>query len=170
MELLIIGKIGGTHHLKGAVKMYSNIGDEIHLLENNKVIAEMANGESLILTVKTVSHLLGEKWVVEFQEIRNKTDAGGLTKALIKARRDLLGIGEDEYLLNDLLQMEVIDINNGNIGKIINIFDTAAHEILEFESNEFQGMIPNIDEFVKKIDFKERKIYVETIDGMIEKK
>ena len=27
MELLTVGKISGTHHLKGAVKIIANIGD-----------------------------------------------------------------------------------------------------------------------------------------------
>lgn len=167
-ELLVIGKIGGTHHLKGAVKLYSNVGEQIYNIEGNKVIVELTEEDRKILTVKEVSHLLGEKWIIEFEEITNKTDAGKLIKAFVKVRRDLLGIEEDEYLLNDLLKMSVIDQNGVLIGKVENIFDTAAHEILEVESDKYEAMIPNIDEFVKKIDFEKKEIYVELIEGMLE--
>lgn len=167
-ELLVIGKIGGTHHLKGAVKLYSNVGEQIFNIEGNKVIVELSEEDRKILTVKEVSPLIGDKWIIEFEEITNKTDAGKLIKAFVKVRRDLLGIEEDEYLLNDLLEMSVIDQNGVLIGKVENIFDTAAHEILEVESDKYEAMIPNIDEFVKKIDFEKKEIYVELIEGMLE--
>ncbi|MBP6063168.1 MAG: 16S rRNA processing protein RimM [Fusobacteriaceae bacterium] len=167
-ELLVIGKIGGTHHLKGAVKLYSNVGEQIFNIEGSKVIVELSEEDRKILTVKEVSPLLGDKWIIEFEEITNKTDAGKLIKAFVKVRRDLLGVEEDEYLLNDLLEMSVIDQNGVLIGKVENIFDTAAHEILEVESEKYEAMIPNIDEFVKKIDFEKKEIYVELIEGMLE--
>ena len=167
-ELLVIGKIGGTHHLKGAVKLYSNVGEQIFNIEGSKVIVELSEEDRKILTVKEVSPLLGDKWIIEFEEITNKTDAGKLIKAFVKVRRDLLGAEEDEYLLNDLLEMSVIDQNGVLIGKVENIFDTAAHEILEVESEKYEAMIPNIDEFVKKIDFEKKEIYVELIAGMLE--
>lgn len=170
MELLVIGKIGGTHHLKGAVKIYSNVGEGIYNLENNKIIAQLENGENLILTVKSIAPLVGEKWIIEFEEIINKTEAGKLTKALIKVRRDILGVGDDEYLLNDLLDMTVKDETGRELGRVVNIFDTAAHEILEIESEKYEAMIPNISEFVKKIDFEKREIEVELIEGMLEEK
>lgn len=167
-QLLVVGKIGGTHHLKGAVKLYSNVGEQIFNIEGSKVIVELSEEDRKILTVKEVSPLLGDKWIIEFEEITNKTDAGKLIKAFVKVRRDLLGVEEDEYLLNDLLEMSVIDQNGVLIGKVENIFDTAAHEILEVESEKYEAMIPNIDEFVKKIDFEKKEIYVELIEGMLE--
>ncbi|MGL4253326.1 MAG: ribosome maturation factor RimM, partial [Fusobacteriaceae bacterium] len=112
----------------------------------------------------------GDRWIMEFEEITNKTDAGKLTKGFIKARRDLLGIGEDEYLMNDLLEMQVITEEGRDIGKVMNIFETAAHEILEVESETTEAMIPNIAEFVKEIDFEKGIIRVALIDGMLEEK
>lgn len=170
MELLTVGKIGGTHHLKGAVKLYSNIGDQIYNIEGSKVILEFDSGESQILTVKTVAPLVAEKWIIDFEEITNKTEAGKLIKGFVKARRDLLGVEDDEYLLNDLLDMTVIDSKGVEIGKITSIFDTAAHEILEVESDKYEAMIPNIDEFVKEIDFEKKVMHVSLIEGMLETK
>ena len=37
-ELVIIGKITGTHHLKGALKANINIGDEEGLLEKKSLL------------------------------------------------------------------------------------------------------------------------------------
>ncbi|MGL4569217.1 MAG: ribosome maturation factor RimM [Fusobacteriaceae bacterium] len=170
MELLTIGKIGGTHHLKGAVKIHSNIGDALKSVEGQKVMIELSPENIKMVTVKSVAPLVGDRWIMEFEEITNKTDAGKLTKGFIKARRDLLGIGEDEYLMNDLLEMQVITEEGRDIGKVMNIFETAAHEILEVESETTEAMIPNIAEFVKEIDFEKGIIRVALIDGMLEEK
>lgn len=170
MELLTIGKIGGTHHLKGAVKIHSNIGDALESIVGQKVIIELSPENIKMVTVKSLAHLVGDRWIMEFEEITNKTDAGKLTKGFIKARRDLLGIEEDEYLMNDLLEMTVVGEDGKDIGKVMNIFETAAHEILEVESETAEAMIPNIPEFVKEIDFEKGIIKVALIEGMLEEK
>lgn len=165
MELFTVGKISGTHHLKGAVKIIANVSDA-RILVGNRVIIDI-QGEQKMVTITSVSPLVGNKWTVEFQEITNKTEAGKLKNGLIKVRRDILGIEDDEYLLNDLMDMKVIDLkNNETIGTVTDIFETAAHDILVVEDEKSESMIPDIDEFVKKIDFKNRTIYVELIDGM----
>lgn len=166
MELLTVGKISGTHHLKGAVKIIANIGDA-EILEGNRVIVELPGGEQKIFTVTSVNPLVGNKWVAEFQEVTNKTEAGKLKNSLIKIRRELLGIGEDEYLLNDLLDMRAIDADNGEVlGKVTDIFETAAHDILVIEGENTEIMVPDVDEFVKKIDFDKREIFIHLIEGM----
>ncbi|MGL4687588.1 MAG: ribosome maturation factor RimM [Fusobacteriaceae bacterium] len=170
MELLTVGKIGGTHHLKGAVKLHSNIGEALYNIVDSKVLVEVPDGTSKMLTVKSIAPLVGEKWILEFVEITNKNDSGKLTKAFVKARRDVVGIEDDEYLLNDLLDMTVKDENGNIIGKIVNILDTAAHEVLEIETETTEGMIPNIPEFVKNICFEKKEIIVSVIEGMVENK
>lgn len=170
MELLIIGKISGTHHLKGAVKINFNIDDPT-ILSNEKIIVAIDDNNQKILTIKKISPLVANKWVAEFEEISNKTEAGNLKNGFIKIRRELLGLAEDEYLLTDLIGMKVVDINtNENIGTVTEIFDTAAHDILIVDSLEFESMIPNIDEFVKNIDFENKIISVSMIDGLKEPK
>ena len=108
--------------------------------------------------------------MIEFLEITNKNQASVLSNGIIKARRDLIGITDDEYLLNDLLEMKVLDENNNFIGNVVKIFDTSAHEILEVESDKYEVMIPNIEEFIKNIDFQNREIIVSLIEGMLEEK
>ena len=59
---------------------------------------------------------------------------------------------------------------NEKIGEIIDIMETAAHNILIVEDtvNKNEIMIPQVDEFVKKIDFENNRIDVELIEGMRE--
>ena len=85
-ELVIIGKITGTHHLKGALKANINIGDEEGLV-GEKVLVEKPNGERCVFTVKKVSPLVGDKVILEFDEIENKTQGNLLQNSVIKVNR-----------------------------------------------------------------------------------
>ncbi len=168
-ELVIVGKITGTHHLKGALKANINIGDEEDLV-GEKVLVEKPNGDRNVFTVRKISSLVGDKVIIEFEEIENKTQGNLLQNAIIKVNRMVLGLEDDEYLLQDLLGMEVITLEGKNIGKVTEVFDTAAHEILVVETDETEAMIPNIENFIKDIDFEARKIIVDLWEGMLESK
>ena len=76
---------------------------------------------------------------------------------------------KDEFYIKDLLGVEVFS-NNEKIGEITDVMETAAHDILIIEDvvSKKEIMVPLVDEFVKKIDFKNNRIEVELIEGMRE--
>lgn len=169
MNLVTIGKITGTHHLKGAVKSNISIKD-VHKIINEKVLIEKLNGEKRILKIIKISKLFGNKVIIEFNEIKDKTEGNLLVNSFIKVNRNILGMNEDEYLLEDLLGMTVITSEKENIGTVSDLFDTAAHDIIVVEDELTETLIPNIENFVKNIDFEKKEIYVKILEGMRENK
>ncbi len=169
MDLVTIGKITGTHHLKGAVKANISLSDP-SIIVDERVMVEKPNGEKKILTVKKLSNLVADKVVIEFEEITNKTEGNLLAGGFVKINRDILGMEEDEYLLEDLLGMTAVTVEGEVIGKVTDVFDTAAHDIIVVEDDRTETLIPNIENFVKDIDFDENKITVELLEGMREVK
>ncbi len=168
MELLVAGKVLGTHHLKGEVKVISHI-ENIELLQGNKIVLELENSQTKLFTVKKIEPFVANKWIFSFEEIKNKQDAIEIRNALIKVRRDLVGIGEDEYLISDLIGIKVYDIKgNEYLGEITEIFETAAHDIYVIDTEDYEIMIPDVEVFIKKIDYQNRKMEVDLIEGMKE--
>ena len=118
-----------------------------------------------------MEHLVANKWIFSFEEIKNKQDTIEIRNANIKVRRDIVGIGEDEYLVSDMIGFKVYDVKGDEyLGEITEIMDTTAHDIYIIESEEFETMIPDVDVFIKNIDFENRKMLVDTIEGMKEPK
>ena len=171
MELLIAGKVLGSHNLKGEVKVISDL-ENIEVLVGNKVILELADSQQKLLTIKKIEHLVANKWIFSFEEIKNKQDTIEIRNANIKVRRDIVGIGEDEYLVSDMIGFKVYDVKGDEyLGEITEIMDdTAAHDIYVIENEEFETMIPDVDVFIKNIDFENKKMLVDTIEGMKEPK
>lgn len=169
MDLVTIGKITGTHHLKGAVKANISLSDP-SIIVGERVMIEKSNGEKKILTVKKLSNLVADKVVIEFEEITNKTEGNLLAGGFVKLNRDILGMTEDEYLLEDLLGMSVVTTENEVIGTVVDIMDTAAHDIIVVEDEDTETLIPNVEHFVKDIDFEKKEILVNLLEGMRDKK
>ena len=168
--MIVAGKILGSHHLKGEVKVISDL-QNIEMLVGNKVILELEDKQQKLLTVKKIVPLVANKWIFTFEEIKNKQDTIEIRNAAIKVRRDIVGIGEDEYLVSDMLGFKVYDVKDDEyLGEITEIMDTAAHDIYVIESEDFETMIPDVDVFIKNIDFENKKMLVDTIEGMKEPK
>ena len=168
--MIVAGKVLGSHHLKGEVKVISDL-QNIEMLVGNKVILELEDKQQKLLTVKKIVPLVANKWIFTFEEIKNKQDTIEIRNAAIKVRRDIVGIGEDEYLVSDMLGFKVYDVKDDEyLGEITEIMDTAAHDIYVIESEDFETMIPDVDVFIKTIDFENKKMLVDTIEGMKEPK
>ena len=167
MENLVnIGTVTGTHHLLGSVKINS-IFEETDLIIGEKVLLEK-DGRRKILTIKNIRKLNEKKLLADFEEIQNIEAAKELNGFQIKIRRELLPEKrEDGFYIKDLLGVEVFS-GNEKIGDIVDVMETAAHNILIIEDilNKKEIMVPLVDEFVKKIDFKNNRIEVELIEGM----
>lgn len=163
-NLINIGTIVGTQHLLGKVKAQCMLS-EISLLENEKVLIEK-NEDKRILTVKNIKRLNDKKIVILFNEIDTLEKAKAINGYKIKIRRDILPeVDENNFYINDILGFEIYE-NDEMIGSIVNTIETSAHNILVIENDEKEIMIPLVDNFVKEIDFNNKKIYVELIEGM----
>ncbi|WP_304181377.1 ribosome maturation factor RimM [Leptotrichia trevisanii] len=169
MENLVnIGTIVGTHHLRGSVKINS-IFENIELIKNERVLLEK-NDKKKLLVVKNIKRLNDKKAILNFEEIDNIDAAKELNGYKVKIRRDLLPKrDEDDFYVKDLFGIEVFS-ENEKIGEVVDVMETAAHNILIIEDIDTKKeiMVPLIDEFVAKIDFPNNRIEVTLIDGMRE--
>lgn len=167
-NLVNIGTIVGTHHLRGSVKINS-IFENIELIKNERILLEK-NDKKKLLVVKDVKRLNDKKVILNFEGIDNIDDAKELNGYKVKIRRDLLPEkNENDFYIKDLFGLEVFS-ENRKIGEIIDVMETAAHNILIIEDIDTgkEIMVPLIDEFVTKIDFPNGKIEVALINGMRE--
>lgn len=167
MELFYLGRINGTHHLKGTVKVYSFFED-VEKIINNKIIVEKDNGEKRVLTINNIEIASDKLLYVDFDEIKNKTEALSIMNAKLYIRRDILGSIEDGNIYqSDYIGLDVYDKENNLLGKIEDIMETAAHDIfIVLNENNDEIMIPNVEVFVEEIDFPNNKVIVDIPESL----
>ena len=80
----------------------------------------------------------------------------------------LPSLPEDKFYFHEIIGFEVIDAAHGNIGKIVSINDSTAQALFEIEKDGKQILIPMNDEFIEKVDKKNRTLRVITPEGLID--
>ena len=165
MELISVGKISGTHHLMGTVKVASNFVD-LSILVGSKVIIKNTSGMSRILTVTNIKKISPKRLAFDFEEITNKTEGTALSGYSIYVRKDILGMEEDEYYASDIIGMMAVTVEGEELGEITDVMETAGHDVYVIGKGKEEIMVPSVDEFVKDIDFEKRVVTLDLIEGM----
>jgi 16S rRNA processing protein RimM len=158
-EYIQLGKCSKPHGIKGAFAFHLfnqedsalEKGSKVYLLprEGSKLIAE---GEEF--EVSKIS--FGNKVIAFLKEVtdRNKTE-DMLPFEIYFKKSDLPEIDEDEFYLDDLVGLSVIDSEtNENVGTVSSFYDNTAQVILVIRGDK-DIEIPMIDNFVKETNIEE---------------
>ena len=157
MNLIYIGKLVNTHGLKGEVKIISDfeykndvfsIGNEIII--NNTAHKINSYRHHKIFDMVTLSNI---------NSIDDTEKLKGLNVYIDKDKYKFNG-----YLNSDLIGMDVYD-NNKYKGKVVDIYKTDNNDILVIDGIK-RHMVPNIKEFVKKVNLEKKQIEIKYIEGL----
>jgi len=164
MEEIILGKIVNTYGLKGELKL---LLDPLYAdLQFKKEAKFHIEDQDYVLL-----HYQKKKLTVIFS-LKNHQDINLVEKLKGKmvstANSELASLTKGDFYAFELLGFEVFDQNDQLIGRIINVEDTGYQKLLRIESiKDKEVLIPWVDFFVKSIATNEKKVVVETIEGLI---
>lgn len=77
-------------------------------------------------------------------------------------------LAEDEYYVEDLIGMKVIDERGRAIGRLVSVMETPANEIYLVDGPFGQVMIPAVGEFILDVSISSGEIHVHLVEGMID--
>lgn len=80
---------------------------------------------------------------------------------------DLRALPDDEFYWFQLEGLRVDDRQQGNLGKIVEIFTTPAHDILVVRGPRGEVLIPVVDAFILKIDEDAKVMHVDLPEGLV---
>ena len=156
MEKIVIGRYTSTHGIKGEIRIKSNFKykDKVFIVDNNIFIGDK------IFTIKSYRVHKGYD-MLTLDAINNINDILYLKDSLVYIDKEDLKLGEDEYLDSDLIGLDVY-VNNNLKGKVTDInYLTKDKKLLVINSK----LVPF--ELIKEIDFKNSKIIIESVDGLL---
>ena len=158
MELIYIGKIVNTHGLKGEMRIISDFKYKNEVFKiNNKIFVN--DNEYTINSYR--KHKIFD--MVTFKGINNINDVLIYKGEFVYINKEEIKI--DGYYDEDLIGLDVYS-NDKYIGKVSNILKGIKNDNLVVENNN-RSLIPNISEFIEKIDLENKKIYIKEIEGLI---
>ena len=161
MTYIYIGDCVNTHGLKGEIRVISDFSFK----EN-----AFAIGKTIYITKKYIpltitSYRKHKNYdMLTFEGLSNIEDVLIYKGEPIYTDKDTLEY--NGYLDDDLIGLTVYN-DDKEMGKVISIMKTSAHDILVIENGK-RHMVPNIKEFVTNIDLEKKRIDVNYIEGLID--
>lgn len=159
-----IGKVAGTHGIKGEIKIYSQSDfiDE-RLAPGHQIRLELM-GKSQLLTI--ASHRVHKNMeLVKFEGLDSINDVEWLKGAVVYAEQTD-ELDEGEYYYKDLIGCQVEDEAGQVLGHIISILEMPTQDVLEIEDEKGTFMVPYVDAFVVEEDIEHGRMVLSLIEGM----
>jgi 16S rRNA processing protein RimM len=127
-QLREVGRIGRAHGVRGELYV-SLITDRVERIAPG---ARLLAG-SAWLTVNESREQQGQRWLVHFDGVDDRTAAEKLTNSILLA--EPLVDGDDDALwVHELIGSRVVDRQGVDRGTCVAVFDNPAHDILELDS------------------------------------
>lgn len=109
----------------------------------------------------------GSKVIIKFEEIDDRDEADRLRNCYIEIdKSETYDLPSGHYYRFDLIGLEVEDDKKKVIGKIDDIWEYPASDILVVRSERGRLLIPFLKRFIEKIDLEENRMEVKLLPGM----
>ena len=161
MNYICIGKIVNTHGIKGEVRILSDFPykKEIYATNTNLYIG---NKKEQVHVTNFRRHKIFD--MLTFNGIDNIND-------VIQYKGEFIYFDRDEVQLPGLIDADYIGLKvydqNKFVGTVSSVMKSKPHDILVVEKERIRNLIPNIPTFIKNIDISNKKIQIESIEGLI---
>jgi 16S rRNA processing protein RimM len=159
-EQVVVGKITGVFGVKGWLKVYSYTEPPENIFSYTPW---MINLGGTWQSIKVLEHRMHGKGMVVHLEARDDRDQSQKLVGLeIAVRREQLPSSvPGEYYWADLIGMNVVTQAGVTLGRVEQLLETGANDVLVV-SGDRERLIPFvIGEFVKEIDLKQGVIRVD---------
>lgn len=169
-EYLIIGKLGGAHGVHGEMRV-SPITDDVRRFRALSDCVILTPSEKLLRPAKvTEKRITGETVLVSFEGVSDRDEAQKLTGFYLAVKRgDAPQLEKGRYYIADMIGCAVTDEELGCIGRISEILQTGANDVIVVKRQEKQDLlIPFLKDVVTDVDVFAQKVTVRLPDGLLE--
>lgn len=160
-DYIVIGKISGVFGVKGWVKVFSDTDPRENIVTYSPWYLSV-KGEWLPHTVEQGKRQ-GKTVIAKLKDCEDREAAALLTGQEIAIRRDQMDkLEEGEFYWSDLIGLQVETTDGQKLGKVSNLLETGANDVLIVNAEDKEILVPYIkDQVIKKIDLDEQLIVVD---------
>ncbi|MDD3419818.1 MAG: ribosome maturation factor RimM [Candidatus Gastranaerophilales bacterium] len=169
-KYLSVARILNFHGIKGEAKVGYTKGKEDQLLGIKTFLIEK-EGKEIFLTVERV-RFHKQHAIIKFKEINSVEEVQALKNETLKAEKTFVQeyLEDDEYLIDDLVGLDVYNMQEEYIGKIKYLVSQTGSELLSIEDkNKKQHLVPFVKKLVPVVDLKKQLVVIDEIPGLIER-
>lgn len=167
-DCFYLGKIAKKFSYKGEVLAWLDTDDPGFFENMESVFVEINNHLVPFFIVESRLHK-NEFLRVKFEDIDSEEAAEKiLGHALYLPLTALPKLEGDKFYFHEVIGFTAEDQRLGDIGTIVGINDSSAQPLFEIKKGDIEILVPMIDQFIVKVDRENKKIVLNTPEGLVD--
>jgi len=169
-NLIAVGRISGTHGIKGQLRLHSYSGNLESLQAAKNVLLRFPAGVTRQIQLKRAAYHSG-KFLLTLDGFDTIEKAQELTGCELLLQRDQLPVPEaDEYYWQDLLGLSVVTTEGQELGCIKNILETGANDVylVHNETTRREYLIPAIASVITSVNLQTGCMTITPLEGLLD--
>ena len=172
-DLLLMGRVGKTHGLRGEVKVIPETDDpkRFKVLDTVFLGKESARATPhTVVSVRLQHTKRGPTVVLKLEGIDTVDEAATLRRLSVFARQeDLPPLADDEFFLHDLIGLDVLTDQGEAVGTIADVLEMPANNVyVVARTGRPDALIPAVPAFIDDVDIEGGRLVVRPIEGLLE--
>lgn len=164
-EFLEIGKIVGTHGVKGMVRIQPWSDDGEFLAQFKKFY--LSDGNEKIELNKITPH--GNVVIAAIKGINTIEQAEKLRNKVLYIKRDDADLPEGRYFISEILGAQVFDADSGDLlGILADVSPTGANDVWHIKNGENEYLVPAIPDVIIDVDINTDTVKIRPLKGIFD--
>ena len=165
-DMKFVGTIQGAKGMRGDMKVSLSTAHPSHLAALESVYLKISDFDSILYTIDQAKWD-GSKFTFKLHGIDDRNTAEAMRGAKIMVPEEAAyKVGEDEYFIEDLVGMNVVDKSGTNLGRITDVLNYPAHDVYVVTNGDNEILIPAVHEYVQEVNMNTGTIMITTVEGL----
>lgn len=164
-----VGKILNFHGIKGDAKVGFSKNQQDFLASLDYVFVKK-NNDYVCLKIENIRFHKSFA-IIKFAGINSIDELLEYKGAFLYVEETTIreSLEEDEFLIDELVSMEVFDTEGKKQGFVVGVSNNGANDLLSVKTNTKNiVLIPFVKAIVTDVDIKSRKVIINNIEGLLE--
>lgn len=166
--LILIGRISGTHGIRGQVRVVPFSGDSGSITRLRTLMLSAPDGKYDSYEIAgAIEHK--KRALVTLKGFDDINRVLPLVGRDVYIRRDQLQpLPEGEYYWCDLVGLDVVTEEGETLGELADILETGGNDVYVVKCGERELLIPATTDVVLQVDLDNRKMVVRPLEGLLD--
>ncbi|MFR1673123.1 MAG: ribosome maturation factor RimM [Candidatus Gastranaerophilaceae bacterium] len=164
-----VGKILNFHGIQGEAKVGFSKNQQEFFCGLKEVFVKV---EKDYLPLKIKSIRLNKTFaLVKFEGINSINELMEYKGCLLFVQEETIreSLDEDEFLIDELVGLEVVDQNGEKVGFVIGVSNNGATDLLSIKTKSKKiSLIPFVKAIVTDVSIKEKRVTINKLEGLID--
>lgn len=166
--LLEFGRFGRPHGVRGEIRFHAHNPDSPLLDTGRRIRIGSSAGETREVEVEWL-RFDPKGIVMKLGGIDSREDAAALTHhRWFEPRQAFPDLDDDEVYMADLLGLRAVTVDGRDLGEVVDVIEIGPHDVLVVRGRGRRHLVPNVADFVQRMDFEKREVVITPIDGLLD--